>query len=105
VWHTSRPDHPDHQLALQQMSGHPGVLAIDLATPEQARQLVTLTRVFADCTSLGGVESLIDYRQRWDSTEDPCIVRLSIGLESPEDLIADLAQAFAALNHNSTSKL
>jgi cystathionine gamma-synthase len=101
VWHTSRPDHPDHAIASAQMKGHPGVLAIELPTADAARRLVTLTHIWADCTSLGGVESLIDYRLRWDATESPTIVRLSVGLEEPADLIADLAQAFKQLQHGS----
>jgi cystathionine gamma-synthase len=63
-----------------------------------AQQLPDLVRLFANATSLGGVESLMDWRYRWDTQVPPTLLRLSIGLEAWEDLAADLAQAFRRLD-------
>lgn len=49
---------------------------------------------FTPAVSLGGCESLVDHRHRWDPSQPPGLLRLSIGLESVQDLINDLADAF-----------
>lgn len=94
VWHTSLSTHPDNQLACTQMLGHPGVLSVEFATPDLAQNLSNHTKLFKGATSLGGVESLLDYRYKWDTNSHPCLVRISVGLEDVRDLIADLEQAF-----------
>ena len=63
-----------------------------------AQQLPDLLRLFANATSLGGVESLIDWRYRYDTSVSPALLRVSVGLEDFEDLAADFAQAFRHLD-------
>jgi cystathionine gamma-synthase len=55
------------------------------------------TEYFTAATSLGGVESLIEHRIISDHKEDPCLVRLSVGLEDFEDLQADVRRALKAI--------
>jgi cystathionine gamma-synthase len=55
-------------------------------------------KIFTNATSLGGVESLVDYRFAYDTNVSPELVRISIGLESAKDLIADMDQALEALS-------
>ena len=69
-----------------------------MTVPEHAELLPTLLRVFTPATSLGGVESLIDWRYRYDPSVSKALLRVSIGLEAFEDLAADLAQAFRRLH-------
>ena len=49
-----------------------------------------LFQLFGDATSLGGVESLVEWRRQYDDSISPYLLRLSIGLEDPEDLKRDL---------------
>ena len=94
------PLHPGHALALRQMPGGFGaVVSICVrGGAERAVALAARTRLFRRATSLGGVESLIEHRA---SVEGPGtltpqnLLRLSIGIEDPQDLRADLAQALA----------
>jgi cystathionine gamma-synthase len=95
VWHPSLASHPGHALAARQMRGPGAILSIELASVEEARALPALVTLFRDATSLGGVESLLEWRRKQDPEAAPTLVRLSVGLEEPADLIADLAQALA----------
>ncbi len=95
VWHPSRPDHPSHALAARQMRGPGPVLSFELADEAAARALPGRLRLFRDATSLGGVESLVEWRRKHDAEAPPALLRLSVGLEDPADLIADLEQALA----------
>jgi cystathionine gamma-synthase len=73
-----------------------GLLSFDVADAETARKIETSTRVIVNATSLGGVTSLIESRRRWEGDRvPPGLLRLSVGLEDPETLWADLAQALA----------
>ncbi|KAJ3723079.1 Cys/Met metabolism PLP-dependent enzyme-domain-containing protein [Lentinula raphanica] len=85
----SRGFHPSQQMP----GGWSATFSILLATKEYAKVLPYLTKYFVPATSLGGVESLIEYRARADPDEDPTLIRLSIGVEDFEDLKADLGQA------------
>ena len=60
-----------------------------------ANRLTELTKIWVPATSLGSVESLIERRSRWDGDDvvDPALLRLSTGIEDPDDLWNDLAQA------------
>ena len=87
----------DTNLARTQMNGVGGVFAIDLATESMARALPGTLRLFKDATSLGGVESLAEWRRRYDSAISPTLIRLSVGLEDSDDLITDFQQAFNIL--------
>jgi cystathionine gamma-synthase len=93
TWYPGLPDHPGHDIAVRQMSGFGSMLAIDVGSEAEATRVVDSVQVFMPATSLGGVESLIEHRLRSDPTMDPGVVRLSIGIEDPADLIADLAHA------------
>lgn len=93
--------HPQHELAKKQMNGFGGMVSIILESPEAAKQMVSRTKLFALAESLGGVESLIEhpYSMTHASTAnspfpvDTALVRLSVGIEHVDDLIADLRQA------------
>ena len=88
---------PGHALARAQMRGFGGMLSIELAGGKAAAEdLVRRVRLWLPATSLGGVESLIERRRRIPSepvTVPECLVRLSVGLESVDDLWSDLEQA------------
>lgn len=98
VHYPGLPSHPGHEVAKKQMSMFGGMMSIELKTQEQARALPQRLKIFRDATSLGGVESLIDWRYKWDQTQSPTLLRVSIGLENPEDLIADFRQALKTLS-------
>ncbi len=96
------PSHPQAELHANQARG-PGVLiALELATPEAAAQLVERTRLFSTAVSFGGVSSSISVPHFMSHASVPDgaaprpsdrLVRLSVGLEDPDDLIDDLRQA------------
>ena len=95
VWHPSLPSHPGHAVAARQMSGFGAVLSIELASEEAARALPRHLEIFRDATSLGGVESLLEWRRRHDPEAPPALLRMSVGLEDFEDLASDLEQGLA----------
>lgn len=98
VWYPGLPSHAGHAVARTQMTGgYGGVLSFEMADAPEAAALVAALRLFTVATSLGGVESLAEHRVTSDPHAPPGLVRLSIGLESPEDLIADLDQAIATV--------
>jgi len=74
--------------------GFGGLLSFDVDDAEKARAVETSTRVIVNATSLGGVTSLIESRHRWEGDRvPPGLLRLSVGVEDPEVLWADLEQA------------
>jgi cystathionine gamma-synthase len=90
--------HPGHEVARRQMSGRFGFLVSFLAPggAEEAVALAGRLRLFKRATSLGGVESLVEHRAtvEGEASEAPDnLLRLSVGIEDPDDLIADLEQA------------
>jgi cystathionine gamma-synthase len=89
--------HPGHEVAKRQMSAFGGMLSFQVRDGrEAALRAVSGARLFTRATSLGGVESLIEHRASSEGPESRTpqdLVRLSIGLEHPADLIADLEQA------------
>jgi cystathionine gamma-synthase len=95
VWHPSLPSHPGFELCRRQMRGPGAILAIELATEASARAFPKHLELFRDATSLGGVESLIEWRRKHDPEAPPTLLRISVGLEDPADLIADLEQGLA----------
>jgi len=71
-----------------------GLISFDVADGDAARRVETGTRLIVNATSLGSVRSLIEGRHRWEGDRvPPGLLRLSIGLEDPEEIWADLAQA------------
>jgi cystathionine beta-lyase/cystathionine gamma-synthase len=107
VYYPGLPTHPQHDLACRQMTGFGGMVSLELGDVQRARRMVERTRVFALAESLGGVESLIGHPASMTHASVPkemregmgltdSLVRLSVGIEDPEDLIADLDQALEA---------
>lgn len=102
VHYPGLPSHRGHGLAARQMALFGGMLSIEVrGGSEEALAMSRGVRLFTRATSLGGVESLIEHRA---SVEGPLsaapqnLLRLSIGLEHPDDLIADLLQALEQLH-------
>jgi len=89
--------HPGHQVAARQMQTFGGMLSFEVVGGEAAAMRVAAgVQLFTRGTSLGGVESLIEHRasiEGPESTTPPSLLRVSVGLEHPDDLIDDLAQA------------
>ncbi len=99
------PSNPGHQIAARQMhGGFGGMLSIRLAGGTgHALAVLPAVRVFKRATSLGGVESLIEHRRSMEGPSSPVpgdLLRLSVGIEAPADLIADLETALAAAQHH-----
>jgi cystathionine gamma-synthase len=88
---------PGHEIARRQMKGSGGMLSFRVrGGREEALRIASRVRLFRNATSLGGVESLIEHRASVEgpsSKTPPNLLRLSIGLEHPEDLVEDLTQA------------
>src|SRR3954470_1550587 len=94
-------------LLAERLRGHPavetvrypglgGLLSFDVEDAETARKVETSTRGIVNATLLGGVTSLIESRRRWEGDRvPPGLLRLSVGLEDPDTLWADLEQALA----------
>jgi cystathionine gamma-synthase len=99
VHYPGLPDHPGHDIAARQMRGFGGMVSVQpRGDRAHALAVAARTRLFTRATSLGGVESLIEHRASVEGpgTRTPDnLLRLSIGLEHPDDLLADLAQALA----------
>ena len=92
--------HPGHGTAARQMAGgFGGMLSIRVKGGEAAAiAAAAKVQIWKRATSLGGVESLIEHRASIEGADSPCppdLLRLSVGLESPADLIGDLEQAIA----------
>jgi cystathionine gamma-synthase len=104
VLYPGLPDHPGHDLASKQMRAYGGMVSFRTAGGEQAAlEVCRRTRVFTLGESLGGVESLIEHPGRMthasvagSQLEVPAdLVRLSVGIESADDLLADLERALS----------
>jgi len=108
VYYPGLSSHPQHELATRQMRGFTGMISFDVGTLERARLVAENTRIFSLAESLGGVESLIGHpalmthasvpkemRERMGVSDG--LLRLSVGIEDIDDLIADLDQALARL--------
>jgi cystathionine gamma-lyase len=106
--------HPQHAIAREQMSGGGGMVTFEVeGTGEDARRASEAMRLFTLATSLGGVESLVsipvltshamisaEQREQMGVTEQ--MVRLSVGIENGDDLIADLERALEAVRGRQT---
>ncbi|HXG76586.1 MAG TPA: cystathionine gamma-synthase [Gaiellaceae bacterium] len=103
VLYPGLPGHPGHEIAARQMHDFGGMVSFTLASEEEAAAAVARTRIWKLAESLGGVESLIELPARMThaSTAEapfavpPALVRLSVGIEAVEDLVADLDAALA----------
>ena len=98
------PEHPGHEIAARQMRDFGGMVSFLVETEDEAVELVAHTTVWTLAESLGGVESLIEHPARMTHASTaagpfaapPNLVRLSVGLEAADDLVADLERALAA---------
>jgi cystathionine gamma-synthase len=94
VFYPGLPSHEGHEIAKRQMKGFGGMMSILVKGGwDEAVAVASGVRLFQNATSLGGVESLIEHRASAEgksSTSPPNLLRLSIGLEHKDDLIADL---------------
>lgn len=104
VFYPGLPDDPGHRLLRTYASGFGGMVSFEAESPELAARLLRRVRIFTLAESLGGVESLICLPARMTHASLPperraelgisdALIRLSVGIEDPDDLIADLAQA------------
>ena len=101
VYYPGLPTHPGHAIAARQMRDFGGMVSFLADSPEAAAEIVTRTKLFQLAESLGGVESLIEIPARMTHAATatapfaapPSLIRLSVGIESAEDLIADLEHA------------
>jgi cystathionine beta-lyase/cystathionine gamma-synthase len=107
VLYPGLPSHPQHDLAIRQARGSGGMISFYLKTDEAALRFFAPLRLCALAESLGGIETLIcqpstmthasvpkEDRQRLGLTES--LVRISVGCEDPEDIVADLEKGLAA---------
>ena len=88
------PDDPSHKIASQQMRRYGCVVSFTLPTRARAERFLDALRLVDDATSFGGVRSTAERRGRWGGDAVPeGFVRLSVGAEDPEDLVADVLRA------------
>ena len=106
VLYPGLPSHEQHDLARRQMSGFTGMVSVDVGTLERAKALTEHLKIFALAESLGGVESLVNVpalmthasvpeERRLAMGITPGLVRLSVGIEDIEDILADLDRVLA----------
>ena len=99
VYYPGLQSHPGHDIALRQMTNFGGMLSFLVrGSREDALRVASRVNLFINATSLGGVESLIEHRASSEgkvSNAPGNMLRLSVGLEHPDDLIEDLLQALA----------
>ena len=105
MYHPSIASHPGHEIAKKQQSGFGSMISFELnGSEEQLKVFISELKLFSLAESLGGVESLIahprtmTHRAMSDEAQaeaglSPMLLRLSVGLEDGDDLIADLTQA------------
>jgi cystathionine gamma-synthase len=106
VYYIGLPEHPDYEISRRQASGFGGMISFSVQDEQTAKKILEGVKIIKYAESLGGVESLITYpmlqthadmpeKERIARGIDACLLRLSVGLESADDLIADLKQAMA----------
>jgi cystathionine beta-lyase/cystathionine gamma-synthase len=108
TYYPGLPDHPQYDLARRQMKGFGGMISFDVGSLEAAQALLGKVRLCSLGESLGGVETLISHPATMTHGSIPeeereklgitmGLVRISVGIEDVEDLVADLAQALEAV--------
>jgi cystathionine gamma-synthase len=103
VYYPGLESHPGHQIAVRQMSRFGGIVSVALESGEAARRFAESTQLFQLAESLGGVESLVNYPDAMthasvrgtEATVPVEVVRLSVGIESTDDLLADIERALS----------
>ena len=112
VYYPGLPDHPQHDLAKRQMRGFGGMISFETGSYEKAKAVADNTKLFALAESLGGVESLIGHPASMTHAAVPKpmrdemgltdgLVRISVGIEDCDDLMADLEQALEGVGGGS----
>ncbi|HEX8409055.1 MAG TPA: cystathionine gamma-synthase [Thermoanaerobaculia bacterium] len=105
IYYPGLPDHPQHELAKRQMNGFGSMISFDLGSLDNAKKFLDRVRLCSLAESLGGVETLISHPETMTHASVPLetrtrlgitpgLVRISVGIEDIEDLIADLENAF-----------
>jgi len=105
VYYPGLKEHPDYEISARQTSGFGAMISFSLNNGQMAAKILESVKIIKYAESLGGVESLITYpmlqthadlpeSERLARGIDDRLLRLSVGLEAPDDLIADLKQAF-----------
>lgn len=99
VMYPGLPSHPQHKIAKEQMLNFGGMLSFCVkGGSDEARKVINKLNIFTQATSLGGVETLIEHRASVEGpdTKTPHnLLRVSVGLEHIDDLIADMSQALS----------
>ena len=109
LYYPGSVSHPQHALAKQQQHGFGGMVAFDVGSLERARTVLESVRLCTLAESLGGVETLISHPETMTHASvlpetrarlgiTPGLVRISVGLEDIDDILADLDQALAQLS-------
>ena len=93
VWYPLLDGHPGRGVAEKQMRAGGGVVSFETKSGDEAVRMRDSLKLFRNATSLGGVESVADLRRDHEPDAPEGLIRLSIGLEAPEDLRGDLEQA------------
>ena len=104
VRHASLQHADKFWLTKQMPLGYGPVFAICMKSEELARRLPSKLHLFAHATSLGGVESLVEWRTMSDATVEKTLLRFSIGIEDARDLLEDLVSGFRALSLEASKK-
>lgn len=105
IYYPGLPDHPQHELAKRQMNGFGSMISFELGSLDNAKKFLDRVRLCSLAESLGGVETLISHPETMTHASVPLetrtrlgitpgLVRISVGIEDIEDLIADLENAF-----------
>jgi cystathionine gamma-lyase/cystathionine beta-lyase/cystathionine gamma-lyase/homocysteine desulfhydrase len=108
VFYPGLPEHPQHDLAQQQMTGFGAMITFETGSLSNAKKMLKKVRVCSLAESLGGVETLISHpatmthaalgeKGRREIGITDGLVRISVGIENVEDIIDDLDQALAAI--------
>jgi len=108
IFYPGLESHPQHALAVKQQKGFGSMMTLELGSREAVGRFLGAVKLFLNAESLGGVESLASHsattthaaltdERRLEIGITPGLVRLSVGIEDKEDLIADLAQALEAV--------
>ncbi|HTG62836.1 MAG TPA: cystathionine gamma-synthase [Terriglobia bacterium] len=108
VYYPGLPSHPQHELAKRQMAGFGGMISFDTGSLENARKVLKSVRLCSLAESLGGVETLVSHPASMTHASVPSeernrrgitdgLLRISVGIEEVEDIIADLDQALSTV--------
>jgi cystathionine gamma-lyase/cystathionine beta-lyase/cystathionine gamma-lyase/homocysteine desulfhydrase len=108
TYYPGLPDHPQHELAKRQMRGFGSMISFELGSKENAKKFLDRVRLCSLAESLGGVETLISHPETMTHASVPLetrtrlgitpgLVRISVGIEDVEDLIADVENAFGGI--------